>query len=310
MSNELLEKPIEYEVNGEEVKLTGNMVKQYLVSGNGNVTDQELVMFLQLAKYQKLNPFLNEAYLVKFGSQPAQIIVSKEAFMKRAENHPQYDGFEAGIVVQRGDDIKELPGAIKLPKDILIGGWAKVYRKDRSNPIVSQVALEEFSKGQATWKNMPNTMIRKTAIVNALRESFPDSLGAMYTEDDQNIKLQQNQSQNITPEPEKTKAIENKLFNQIDNSESDKNDVESYFNEQYEKLGIKVVPGHWPEMKTKEDVDNWINNLKMIDEALGEMEDEDIQQETLDLTYPDPNAQNFDREDVTPNDDDGEKYPF
>ena len=61
MSNEILEKPIEYEVNGEEVKLTGNMVKQYLVSGNGNVTDQELVMFLQLAKYQKLNPFLNEA---------------------------------------------------------------------------------------------------------------------------------------------------------------------------------------------------------------------------------------------------------
>ncbi|MFC0278131.1 recombinase RecT, partial [Enterococcus devriesei] len=66
MSNELLEKPIEYEVNGEEVKLTGNMVKQFLVSGNETVTDQEIVMFLQLAKYQKLNPFLKEVYLVKF----------------------------------------------------------------------------------------------------------------------------------------------------------------------------------------------------------------------------------------------------
>ena len=201
MSNEILEKPIEYEVNGEEVKLTGNMVKQYLVSGNGNVTDQELVMFLQLAKYQKLNPFLNEAYLVKFGTQPAQIIVSKEAFMKRAESHPQYDGFEAGIVVQRGEEIKELAGAIKLPKDVLIGGWAKVYRKDRTMPIVSQVALEEFSKGQATWKNMPNTMIRKTAIVNALREAFPEALGAMYTEDDQNVKLQQTNAKQVTPEP-------------------------------------------------------------------------------------------------------------
>lgn len=264
MSNELLEKPIEYEVNGEEVKLTGNMVKQYLVSGNGNVTDQELVMFLQLAKYQKLNPFLNEAYLVKFGSQPAQIIVSKEAFMKRAENHPQYDGFEAGIVVQRGDDIKELAGAIKLPKDILIGGWAKVYRKDRSNPIVSQVALEEFSKGQATWKNMPNTMIRKTAIVNALREAFPETLGAMYTEDDQNIKLQQNQAKNITPESEKTKAIEEKLFN---------------------KSEVK-------------------NEIKEPEEVAV------IEQESLDLAYPDPNAQNFDREDVTPDVEDGDEYPF
>lgn len=168
MSNELLEKPIKYEVNGEEVKLSGNMVKQYLVSGNGNVTDQEIVMFLQLAKYQKLNPFLNEAYLVKFGSQPAQIIVSKEAFMKRAENHPQYDGMKAGIVVERNGEIIELPGALKLDNDKLIGGWAKVYRKDRSEPIEIQIELKEFNKGQSTWKSMPNTMIRKTAIVNAL----------------------------------------------------------------------------------------------------------------------------------------------
>ena len=31
---------------------------------------------------------------------------------------------------------------------------------------------------------MPATMIRKTALVNALREAFPEDLGSMYTEDD------------------------------------------------------------------------------------------------------------------------------
>ena len=31
---------------------------------------------------------------------------------------------------------------------------------------------------------MPATMIRKTALVNALREAFPEDLGNMYTEDD------------------------------------------------------------------------------------------------------------------------------
>src|SRR5699024_10510741 len=98
MSNALMTSQFEIKVKGEAVKLTGNTVKNYLVSGNGNVTDQELVMFMNLCKYQKLNPFLNEAYLVKFGSQPAQIIVSKEAFMKRAESHPSYEGFEAGII--------------------------------------------------------------------------------------------------------------------------------------------------------------------------------------------------------------------
>lgn len=260
MSNELLEKPIVYEVNGDEVKLSGNMVKQFLVSGSENVTDQEVVMFLQLAKYQKLNPFLKEVYLVKFRGKPAQNIVSKEAFMKRAENHPQYNGLKAGIIVQRGDELKKLPGAVSLPNDKLIGGWAEVYRKDRPYPSEVEIELKEFSKGQATWNQMPKNMIRKSAIVNALREAFPETLGAMYTEDDKQITGTQENSKDVTPEPEKTKEIENKLFNQIEETES--------------------------------------------------ATETEVEQEELDLTYPDPTIQNFDREDVTPDDDDGEKYPF
>lgn len=186
---------IKYEVNNEEVKLNPAMVRKYLVSGNGNVTDQEVVMFMQLCRYQKLNPFLNEAYLVKFGEQPASIIAGKEAFMKRAENNAHYKGFKAGIVVARGDEMKHLEGALKMPKDVLIGGWADVNRDDRPEPIHVEIQFEEFAKYkfnyktkqmelQATWKQMPMNMIRKTALVNALREAFPESLGAMYTEDD------------------------------------------------------------------------------------------------------------------------------
>lgn len=185
--NGLAERPMEFEVNGETVKLSGNMVKQYLVRGKGNVSDQELVMFMNLCKFQRLNPFLNEAYLIKFGSQPAQIIVSKEAFMKRAENHPEYEGFEAGIIVERNGELVEVEGAVKLTDDKLIGGWAKVHRSDRKMPITVRISLEEFSKGQATWKDMPLNMIRKSAIVNAQREAFPETLGAMYTEDDADV---------------------------------------------------------------------------------------------------------------------------
>lgn len=187
MSTDLMERATEFEVNGEAVKLTGTMVKSYLVRGNGAVSDQELVMFINLCKYQKLNPFLNEAYLVKFGSQPAQIIVSKEAFMKRAENHPKYEGFSAGIIVEREGELVEVEGAVKLTKDKLIGGWAKIYRSDRKHPVTTRISLEEFSKGQATWKQMPLNMIRKSAIVNAQREAFPETLGALYTEEDADV---------------------------------------------------------------------------------------------------------------------------
>jgi phage recombination protein Bet len=144
-------------------------------------------MFINLCRYQKLNPFLNEAYLVKFGDQPAQIITSKEAFMKRAEAHPKYQGFEAGIIVERNGELVEVEGAVKLPNDKLIGGWAKVYRSDRKVPTTVRVSFDEFNKGQATWKQMPLNMIRKSAIVNAQREAFPDTVGALYTEDDAGV---------------------------------------------------------------------------------------------------------------------------
>jgi hypothetical protein len=35
-------------------------------------------------------------------------------------------------------------------------------------------------------------------------------------------------------------------------------EVEAYFIEQYKKASFRVVPGHWPEFKSKEEVDKWI----------------------------------------------------
>lgn len=35
-------------------------------------------------------------------------------------------------------------------------------------------------------------------------------------------------------------------------------DVRKYFEEQYKKSKIRVVPGHWPDFKSKKEVDEWI----------------------------------------------------
>lgn len=190
MSNDLMNHSIEYQANGELVKLSGNMVAQYLVHGTADVSEQEIVMFLNLCKYQKLNPFLNEAYLVKFKGAPAQIITSKEAFMKRAEANEHYAGLEAGIIVEREGQIVNIEGAVKLSSDKLIGGWAKVFRDDRKVPVKVQISFSEFNKGQATWKAMPMNMIRKTAIVNAMREAFPGTLGSLYTQEESDDDVQ------------------------------------------------------------------------------------------------------------------------
>lgn len=188
MTNEVTtkqNKTIEYMVNDNKIKLSMNIVRDNLVDPKANVSDQEVMNFIMLASHNKLDPFLKEVYLVKFNGKPAQMIVSKEAFMKRADANDSYDGFEAGIIVERDGKLIDEVGTVQLSSDKLIGGWAHVYRKDRKMPIVSRISLREFSKGQSTWNAMPATMIRKTAIVNALREAFPQNLGAMYTEEEQ-----------------------------------------------------------------------------------------------------------------------------
>lgn len=184
----------EYEVGGQMVKLSPTMVRQYLVNGNGAVTDQEVMMFISLCKFQRLNPFLREAYLIKYGQQPATIVTGKEAFLKRAMRSPKYEGIEAGVVVLLENGLMDnRVGTIVLENEKLLGGWAKVYVKGWKVPMMITVPFDEYvgrkSNGEVNqqWNTKPASMIRKVAIVQALREAFPDDLGGMYTSEEKQV---------------------------------------------------------------------------------------------------------------------------
>lgn len=179
----------EYLANGEQVKLSSTMVKKYLVNGDADrVTDQEVMMFMALCKYQHLNPFLREAYLVKYGNSPATIVTGKDTFTKRANKNPHYLGKQAGIIVLNPEtgEIEQREGTFRLPNEEIVGGWAKIFVKDRE-PEYNAVSFDEYAgrKSDGTlnkqWASKPATMIRKVAVVQALRECFPEDFGAMYS---------------------------------------------------------------------------------------------------------------------------------
>ena len=179
------DREVVFQSGGQEVTLTITTVMKYFAKGNENVTEQEIVLFMNWCRFQGLNPWTNEAYIVKYDkTKPAQNITGKAAFMKRAENDPLYDGFKAGLILGREGVVVEIEGSFMLKTDTLLGGWCDVYRKDRKFPISAKVNLEEYHKSQATWNSMPKTMIRKVAIVLALREAFPTKLESLYTEDE------------------------------------------------------------------------------------------------------------------------------
>ena len=173
--------------SGVAIELSPQTVKDYLVRGNGNVSDQEVVMFLELCRAQRLNPFVNDAYLIKYGNSPASIVTGWHTFLKRAESHPEYDGLEAGVTIltpgasEGAKRVERRKGTLVLPGEDLVGGWAKVYRKDRTRPVEIELNISEYDKKQSSWNTMKGTMIRKTAASQGLREAFPDALSGMYT---------------------------------------------------------------------------------------------------------------------------------
>ena len=178
-----------YFSNGNQITLTPETVKNYLVSGDkSKVTMQEVMMFINLCQHNELDPWLREAYLIKFGSEPATIVASKEAYTKRAEGNEHFNGYDAGIILlnEETNEVNYRKGSFKLPNETLVGGYAEVYRKDREHSYRIEVALDEYvgkkKDGNPTmiWRTKPTTMIRKVALVQALREAFPGNIGGAY----------------------------------------------------------------------------------------------------------------------------------
>lgn len=183
---------VTYESNGEQVSLSISRIKKYLVSGGGQISDDDALMFLSLCRYQHLNPFLREAYLIKYGNNgSATIVTGKDVFLKRAQKHTDYDGLQAGIIVMTEDGrITEREGTFYTESETLVGGWCKVYLKGRRIPSYESVSLKEYigrkKDGSVNdqWSKRPATMIRKVALVHALKEAFPEDLGALYAQEE------------------------------------------------------------------------------------------------------------------------------
>lgn len=197
MSNEeKKELTVVYEVDGNEIKLTPSIVQNYIVGNDSQITLAEFKFFTELCKARKLNPFLKEAYCIKFGNQPAQIVVGKDAVLKRAIRNPQYDGMESGVIVLTADgEVVERKGTFRLSTETLVGGWATVYRKNWSHPIYCSVSFDEVAQKtkdgrlNSNWATKGATMVEKVAKVRALRETFIEDLEGMYEAEEMGVEL-------------------------------------------------------------------------------------------------------------------------
>lgn len=230
-----------YESEHGEVRLDVKVVQEFFCK---DATPAEAFTFIQAAKSLKLNPWLKEIYLIRYQrGQPASVVLGRDAHMLALEREPQADGMESGIVVMNSLDAEVYRDGSRLRKgDVLIGGWAKVYRKDRRVPVTEDVPLDEWDKGQAFWKKSPGYMIQKVAEVHALKKAFP---GFLKKDIQQDLEIEGITVDSIDPTLMAPPVLEGEMSEIEDPPEGHPEVIEPEDNDDAAALGLGEKEENW-----------------------------------------------------------------
>lgn len=185
-------------------------------------TRQDALRFMMLCRAQRLNPFAGDAFLIGYDTKNGpkfNLITAHQAFLKRAETHPDFDGMASGVIVSPGweciacnstgllrDDSgkpticplclgrgkrDEVEGDVVPQDQELIGAWAHVKLKSRSIATHRRLDMKASKPdfGGPIWEKNPAGMLVKCAEADALRSTFPTLLGGLYAAGEQPIDL-------------------------------------------------------------------------------------------------------------------------
>jgi len=131
-----------------------------------NITNEQFVAFLMVAKEYNLNPITKQIYAFpsKGGIVP---IVSIDGWLRVINENPQFDGMEFVDNVIDGK---------------LFSITCRMYRKDRARPTEVTEYMGECVRNTDTWKQWPARMLRHKATIQAARYAF--GLSGIYDEDE------------------------------------------------------------------------------------------------------------------------------
>jgi phage recombination protein Bet len=130
-------------------------------------TQEEFAAFLLVANEYKLNPLTKEIYAFPRRGGGIVPIVSVDGWANLINSHGECDGFD----FEYEHDAK----------GELVSVTCKMYRKDRSRPVVVKEFLSECIRSTEPWK-MKHRMLRHKALIQAARYAF--GFAGIYDEDE------------------------------------------------------------------------------------------------------------------------------
>ena len=159
-----------------------------------DATDDELGLFLQVAKRSGLDPFTKQIYMIKRWNNKSKqdemtIGTGIDGFRLIADRSGSYEG-------QTEPQWCSNDGAwtnVWLKKDFPAAARVGVYKNNFKEPLYAvarwdSYAQTYFKDGKTNvspiWAKMPDLMLSKVAEALALRKAFPNELSGLYTNDE------------------------------------------------------------------------------------------------------------------------------
>lgn len=126
-------------------------------------SEAEFIALVIISNEYELNPMLREIYAFPKKGGGIQAIVGYDGWIKIANRHEQYDGYESEHLL---DD-----------KGAIIAAEGIVYRKDRNHPTKKMIYLKEFKRNTDPWNNAPSHMLDVRCFCHTVRLALGISLG-------------------------------------------------------------------------------------------------------------------------------------
>lgn len=130
-------------------------------------TNEQFAALMLVANEYDLNPVVKEIYAFPAKGGGIVPIVSIDGWLNLMNSHPAFDGMETEFV----DDDRGNP----------ISCTCRIYRKDRSRPIVVTEYLIECIRNTEPWK-MKRRMLRHKSVIQCCRYAF--GFSGIYDEDE------------------------------------------------------------------------------------------------------------------------------
>lgn len=187
--DKMLDQAVTYKpfMGNDDITLSPRIVLQYFAAptkSGQKPSKEQAAKFVRLCQSRGLNPWEGDAFLVGYDTKDGPVfnlITAHQSFLKRAEVHAEYNGMESGVTVKLpSGELVDQQGDYVGEGQTLVAGWARVHFKHRAVPTYRRLKLATFNQNRSRWNVDPAGMIVKCAEADALRSSFPTSLGGMY----------------------------------------------------------------------------------------------------------------------------------